>query len=99
MLEDDESLIHIVPIGIRRCPTCQGVLAAFAFPQDEEALPDLREISKDLGAPIFAFRDRDASRAHVYICWETSEEVFVTPKEFGDLVRRYAENHVCASWN
>jgi hypothetical protein len=99
MLDDDEC--HKVAISIRRCPKCQGALAAFAFPESEEALIAIQDLQKDLGVPIFAFMGKDEAlhRARVVIICETIEEVCVTPKEFGDLVWNYLDCHVCASWN
>jgi hypothetical protein len=101
MFDDDESLIHIVPIGIRRCPKCQGALAAFAFLDSCEMLIAMRKLQKDLGAPIFAFMDKDEAlhRAHVVVFCETTEEFFLSPQEFGELAWKYLERHVCASWN
>jgi hypothetical protein len=101
MFDDDESLIHIVPIGIRRCPKCQGALAAFAFLDSCEMLIAMRELQKDLEVPIFAFMNKDEAlkRARIVVFADTTEEFFLTPKEFGELAWRYLDHHVCARWN
>jgi hypothetical protein len=99
MFDDDESLYHVVAIGVRHCTTCHAVTAAFAFPACEEELTALRAFREELHVPLFAFRHRDEHRAWVHVFADCEEEVVVTPREFGILVRSYIEHHACASRN
>jgi hypothetical protein len=99
MLDDDAC--PVLPVVLRRCEDCYAALAAIAFPPSEEALTALPDLYAQLGVPIFAFMNKDDTlhRARVVVVTDTTEECFVTPKEFRELAGRYLARHVCASWN